>query len=236
MKAILFSLLGFSLFSASAQNSETRAVVGAYHSINLAGAVRVEMVKGEPGTVTFEALTEDIDFSGISATVKKGVLTIRVDKGAYQNKQYVIRVPAQIIQSVRVSTGARLKMSESLGSDMIDVRVAAGGDAWMRVAHKIVNATVSKGGHITLIGKADNLNAQITTGGTIGAYHCKANQVVANIKAGGDIFCQPIALLNAKISAGGNIYYFGEPKEIQQKIALGGKLNKMESIPEFKED
>jgi hypothetical protein len=236
MKFILMTLVvGFSM-QVAAQNTENRTITGTFHSLNLAGAVRVEVVLGTPGTITFRALREDMDFSGISTTIKKGVLHIRVEKGAYQDKQYVIVVPVQSLQAIQVSTGARCTVKESIGADQMDVRVGAGGQAWLRVAHKIVNATVSKGGHITLIGTADQLNAKIVTGGTIGAYHCKAKQVEASIKAGGDIFCQPIALLNAKISAGGNIYYYGEPKEILQKISLGGKLNKTEALPEFRED
>jgi len=83
---------------------------------------------------------------------------------------------------------------------------------------------VASGGVITVSGSTQNQDIVISTGGILNAKNFKSNQATISINAGGsaDIFAS--SFVDAKVRAGGEIYIYGKPKQINQKTVLGGTI------------
>jgi hypothetical protein len=241
MKKGLFFLLMMMAYAAQSQQVARQTITGTrsvepFTEINVSGPLSVEIIHGDAQQVAIEAEV-GVDASGIGAEVKKGVLHIQVNKGNYQDKYVVIHVTVTSLKSIKAKTGAKVRIPEPVSMNgALEASVQAGGYIWMKAGHKLLTVSVNQGGNITLFGETEMLSASIVTGGTIAGYHCKAKTVEASVKAGGDLFCQPIEILNAKITAGGSIFYYGKPATLNDKVQLGGKLIQIDALPEFRED
>ncbi len=235
MRYSLLFLFGLAYVSSFSQQIQERKVEP-FEGITASGPVEVEIRYGDQQLVSITTPGNE-DVSNLTTKVKNGVLTIGSDKGNYQDKNIKVLVVTSKIEEIKVRTGARVKVPELPNNKdaCVSLTVIAGGLIWFRAEHKAVEARVSQGGNITLFGSAQILDAAIATGGTIAGYHCKAETVHAAVKAGGDLFCQPIEFLSANIFSGGSIYYFGKPKSMTDKIKLGGKILQIDALPEFEE-
>lgn len=224
------------LISVATTWGQTREVrtPGAFTEVIANGTVNVRIEPGEKREVILES-EENLEFEGIVTDIKGKALTVRIDRGNYKDKRYVVRVITPELNEVRARTGAEVKIPKPIGSNSIEVSVMAGGQVWLKVDHDLVDLSVKQGGSITVFGATDVLNASVLTGGTIASYQCSAQHVNATVRAGGDIFCRPVITLKGKASVG-NVYYLGDPETVDVNTVLGSKLEKATSIPEFKED
>lgn len=82
----------------------------------------------------------------------------------------------------------------------------------------------SSGAQITVKGDAEIMEAVLRAGSELDAQHLKTKQTTVSLNAGGDARVYATDLVNAKVRAGGTIYVHGKPRELDQKVVLGGNV------------
>lgn len=229
-----FLLLLLSPLISLASNSDLREMES-FIKLNITGPIEVEYEPGDTYSVHLQAKGE-YNLENIVTKVEKNELKINVSKGKTEGMDLLITVTAPELKEIRSATGAKLICHEMIEIDHVELRAFAGGEIWLKYAAKSIEATVNQGGHITIFGNTDKLIASVNTGGTIAATHCVAQNAEARVKAGGDIFTQPVRKLDAKVTAGGTIHYYGDPEEEKTKTTLGGSIEAVKKVPEFRED
>jgi hypothetical protein len=81
-------------------------------------------------------------------------------------------------------------------------------------------------GKIKIEGTATNQDVSIGTGGILEAEKLETNQTTIKITTGGEAEIRASAYVDAQVRAGGSILIFGNPTQIDQKIVLGGTIEK----------
>lgn len=195
--------------------------VDLFTKIKASGHVKVKIKKGDKHKVV---VNSDIELDKFKVEVKKGELQVGTIDGKYKDAVPEVTVYVKDIYSIRAFGHAEIDFLENYEVDKIELEAQAGGHLRIKCIVNKIEATISQGGRITLSGKTEYLEATVNTGGVIAGFGISSNNVVARIKAGGEIFVHPKTFLDAKVIAGGTITYKGAPETLKSKTTAGGKI------------
>ena len=106
----------------------------------------------------------------------------------------------------------------------MDVSAKEGAEIHLNLDVNKVNVKTVTGGIIVLEGKATNQDIVVTTGGVVENKDLVTDQTTVNISAGGSAEVYAKVLVDAKIKAGGTVFIYGKPKQINKKTILGGTI------------
>ena len=132
------------------------------------------------------------------------------------------------IESIDVSEGSIVSSKETFKQTTIDLNSKEGGE--INVILDVDNAKVRavSGGTIKVSGEASNQVANLGSGGILRAKGLHTSQTTISVSAGGNAEIYATTLVDAKVNAGGYIYIYGKPKQINQKTVLGGRIEEKE--------
>ena len=81
---------------------------------------------------------------------------------------------------------------------------------------------------VDLSGVGTNQEISVSTGGEYKARDLKSNMARITITAGGTVTLTAYETLYAKVSAGGKVFYAGNPNEIEEDVNAGGMIKNLE--------
>ena len=224
---LIVTLLVITSFGVKAGNFDVE--IDHFTGVLAMGNFKVTLKKGDVDKVEVINNDEDIIDEKIVCEVEKDVLKLRLKGDTYKERDIEIIVTYTDLSQITSKLGCRLTVEGEMGVDEIEFNSESGGKIKATVASKKVKASISAGGSIRLSGEVDEVEYKISAGGTIGAVSLKANEVKAQVTAGGEIICSVKSVLAIKITSGGNVAYIGDPEGYEQNITLGGKITKMKN-------
>jgi cytoskeletal protein CcmA (bactofilin family) len=80
------------------------------------------------------------------------------------------------------------------------------------------------GGIITVSGTVNTQEIVINSGGAFNGKKLQAKETKVKVMAGGSADVNTTDILEAKVTAGGNIYVYGNPKDVKKNKFAGGKI------------
>lgn len=186
----------------------------------------VYLEKGSEYSVVVEADENIIDLADIY--VKGNTLKIYCEHNisrASSKKVFVTYVDN--LTSIRASSGADIITKEILKGEDLSLNVSSGGSIKTEAIVRNINTDVSSGGSIRIAGSSEQLDADVSSGGTINARELKAKYANASASSGGNIDLRVTDKLRARASSGGDIDYWGNPKEVDKpkKSYSGGSVD-----------
>jgi hypothetical protein len=237
-KSILSFLLLAGLVSASfAQktindsNAEKRNVSG-FHGIDVATGIELVLTKGSTEDVAVSASKPEYR-DKIVTEVVNGILKIHYETklGAVnrvnETKGLKAWVSYKILDLLRVSTGAEVKIEGRLETTSLELNANTGGLVAGEVNIGTLKVNQSTGSKITLTGKVDKLEAEGDTGSKFMGEDLQANSCDVHMSTGAGLFISVEKELNVKASTGGYIKYKGNAGIREIKTNTGGNVSKI---------
>nr|WP_315147299.1 head GIN domain-containing protein [uncultured Flavobacterium sp.] len=128
------------------------------------------------------------------------------------------------IESIDASEGSYVSSDLPFIQTILSVNAKEG--AQIKVEFDTEKATIRavSGGILDLTGKTNNQTITIASGGVLEAKDLISSQTTVNVSAGGKAEIHATTLVDAKVKAGGSIYIYGKPKQINQETILGGTI------------
>ena len=166
---------------------------------------------------------------GIEVVNKNGELKLRMPfPKLLSGDDISIQLYYKRIESIDVSEGSIVSSKETFKQTTIDLNSKEGGE--INVILDVDNAKVRavSGGTIKVSGEASNQVANLGSGGILRAKGLHTSQTTISVSAGGNAEIYATTLVDAKVNAGGYIYIYGKPKQINQKTVLGGRIEEKE--------
>jgi hypothetical protein len=124
------------------------------------------------------------------------------------------------IEGIDVNEGAYVSSDETFDATIMDLSAREGAEMHLNLDVNKVNIKAVTGGIIVLEGKASNQDVVIMTGGILESKDLVTDQTT--ISAGGNAEIYATVLVDAK-KAGGSVFVYGNPKQINKDI-LGGTI------------
>ena len=207
-----------------AQNPITKDV-GEFSEVKVFDLINVTMIKSDKNQVTIAGKNK----RDVEVINKNGTLKIRMNiEESYDGNNTEIILYYSSVDTIDANEGAVITVNETLEQFEIELKAQEGGKITAQVKATETYIKAVTGGIINLSGVSKRQNVTIFTGGIYEAEDFKTESTKINVNAGGDARVNASELVQVKVRAGGDVYIYGNPKEIDEKRVLGGRVKRMQ--------
>lgn len=198
--------------------------LGEFDTVKVYDKLSVKLVQSSENKVVIKGARE----AEVEAVNKNGILKLRMPfPKLLSGNDLDITLYYKRIELIDVNEGAEVTSKETLKATSFKVSAQEGGKINVDLNVDKLKVSSVSGGEITATGTADNLDASLGAGGYFLGSKLATSQTKVSVSAGGKADVNASTLVDAKVSAGGSIYIYGKPKQINQKTVFGGKIEEV---------
>jgi len=198
--------------------------LGDFDTVKVYDKLSVKLVQSSENKVVVKGARE----AELEVVNKNGVLKLRMPfPKLLSGNDLEVTLYYKHLELIDVNEGAEVTSKETLKATSFKVSAQEGGKINVDLNVDKLKVSSVSGGEITVTGKADNLDAGLGAGGYFLGSKLATSQTKVSVSAGGKADVNASTLVDAKVSAGGSIYIYGKPKQINQKTVFGGKIEEV---------
>ncbi|KQB38888.1 head GIN domain-containing protein [Flavobacterium aquidurense] len=198
--------------------------LGDFDTVKVYDKLSVKLVQSSENKLVIKGARE----AELEAVNKNGILKIRMPfPKLLSGNDLEVTLYYKHIELIDVNEGAEVTSNETLKATSFKVSAQEGGKINVDLDVDKLKVSSVSGGEIIATGKADNLDASLGAGGYFLGSKLSTSQTKVSVSAGGKADVNASTLVDAKVSAGGSIYIYGKPKQINQKTVFGGKIEEV---------
>lgn len=207
-----------------AQNSIEKEV-GEFSTLKVYDLIDVELIKSDKN----KAEITGINANDVIINNKNGTLKIKMKfEEIFDGNNIKIKLYYTSLDEIDVNEGAKVHSKEDIKQFEIDLRAQEGGIINVPVNVTYTNVKTVTGGIVTSSGKSKSQDISVSTGGEYHGKNLKTDTTEVSIKAGGEAYVNASKLVDIKITAGGDVFVYGNPETVNESKALGGRVKRMD--------
>lgn len=198
--------------------------VGEFTEVKVFDLINVIMIKSDKNQVIIEGRNR----RNVEVLNKNGILKIRMElEESYDGNDVDIVLYYTSVEVIDANEGAEIKVDGIINQFDIKFKAQEGGLIAANVEATYTNVRAVTGGIINLTGQSKNQNITIYTGGIYNGSSLKTANTEVSINAGGEAKVYASNFVEVRVRAGGDVYIYGNPKQIDEKTVLGGRIKRM---------
>jgi len=195
--------------------------LGDFSDIKVFDKLKVELIPSSENKAEITGNRE----SEVEFVNKNGELKIRMPfPKLLSGDDITIKLYFRNIESITASEGSFVSCDTRFKQTIMDLSAKEGAQINIDLDVEKVNVKAVTGGIIELSGKALNQDVVIMSGGILQSKELHTSQTSINVSAGGNAEIHASSLVDAKVKAGGSIYIYGSPKQINKETLFGGTI------------
>lgn len=170
------------------------------------------------------------DQDEVNISNKNGLLKIRMEFDNFMDggEAKATLYYTEDLTLIDANENAKIKSDETLKGERVEIKVQEGGYVDLEVNLADLYTKSISGGEITLTGKAKIQEIMVNTGGKVYNKTLDTDDTTVVVNAGGRADVKASERVKAKVRAGGSIYIYGNPKEVDRDKVFGGKIKIMD--------
>jgi len=151
-----------------------------------------------------------------------GQLTIESNKNINSGTREIKLYYSSELNSIKTSSGAAVSSYEVFEQEKITLDASSGSEINLQLKTKNTMADCSSGAEISLEGTTIYFEGEASSGSEINAKKLKTKECIVEASSGASIEIYNEDTINADVSSGGNIDYYGSPQKVKQKKSISG--------------
>lgn len=200
--------------------------VTTYTKLKVNGPFEVDLVSGEPGTISIEGDENILQLTTIE--VAEGILSIST-----QNEQPVnpsrgnkirIKVPFKSMEHIALIGCGSINSGRTLKSENFKATVDGPGTINATIKADNTEVWVLGSGTINISGTSQKFTCRIAGSGTVKANGLEAKNVIASVSGAGEAKVNSTKAITGRIVGSGNIAFSGRPEETDLKFSGSGNF------------
>ena len=218
MKKVLIIAFVFAIQFANAQVNRN---LGDFDQVKVFDKITVKLIAANENKMVITGSRAD----EVEAVNKNGDLKIRMPfPKLLSGDDIIVKLYFKNLESISVSEGSFVSSEADFKQTTLDLNAKSGGEIKLVLDLDKVNVKAFAGGIVSISGKATNQNVTITSGGILNAKNLHTSQTSISVSAGGQSEIHASTLVDAKVKAGGSIFIYGKPKQINKEVFIGGTI------------
>ena len=220
MKTISTLLIAFITFSAFSQRMVEKNI-GDFDELKVFDLIEVNLIPSEENKVVIKGKnTESVKIINDNGKLK---IRMQLDE-RFDGEETFVEVHYTEINIIDANEGSIIVANEAISQNKIELRSQEG--AKIRVGLKVnyIEMKAVTGGIIEASGLAKSQDITIRTGGIIEAMDLQTQDTNLKLFAAGEAEINASDKANIKVTAGGNVTVYGNPKEVKKKSFAGGTV------------
>lgn len=196
-----------------------------FSEIKVFDLIEAELIKAEKNQVIITgANIDDVKI----LTDDDGVLKIRMmTKTRFNGDDTNVKIYYTNVNILDANEGAKITSNGVFRQKSITVRCQEGGEVYVDLDTEIATFKSVSGGSVNVSGSANFQEITVNSGGGFRGKELKSLKTEVNVTAGGVAEVNARDNVIAKVTAGGTINIYGNPKNVEKKKRLGGKITVM---------
>ena len=220
MKLVTFVISLFISISLFSQNPK-EITVQDFTTVKVYDLIHISLVKSDQNKVVISGQDAD-DVEIIS---KNNILKVRMKfERTFDGTKTFVAVHYTTLDVIDGNEGSKIVGNELIEQNSIELRAQEG--AILKIGLDVKNLEVRSvtGGIIETKGKAKSQDITINTGGIYQGKQLNTKDTKVKIRAAGEADINASETVDARITAGGDIYIYGNPKNVKKKQTFGGRI------------
>jgi hypothetical protein len=218
MKKLVLVIIAFVAQTSFAQVTKD---LGEFSDIKVFDRLNVNLISSDENKIVINGNRE----GEVEIVNNNGELKLRMPfPKLLSGEDISIKLYFKNIEAISASEGSYVSSEYNFKQTIMDLNAREGAEINIDLDVDKVNVKAVTGGIIELSGKASNQDVSILTGGILNSKELYTSQTTINIAAGGNAEIHASTLVDAKIKAGGSIYIYGSPKQINKETLFGGSI------------
>lgn len=195
--------------------------LGDFNSVKVFDKIKVELISSSENKISITGNKAE----QVETVNKNGELKIRMsfDK-LLSGEDIVVKLYFKKLEEISASEGGEVGCKTVFKQTSLALKATSGAVINIKADVDKINVNVNAGGIIALSGKASNQDVTITSGGVLNSKNLYSSQTTISVSAGGKATINATNLVDAKVKAGGSIYIYGKPKQINKQTLFGGTI------------
>ena len=220
MRALLFILIGIISIKGISQDIVDKEV-GEFREIKVYDLIEVNLIQSDEYRIYIKGENVyDIKWVNKDGTLK---LKMQLEK-KFSGDKTLIEVYYRDLDVVDSNEGSRIVFNEMIEQDDIELRAQEGGRIRAGIKVDYLNVKAVTGGLIEAFGMADRQDISLNTGGMFRGQELKTDRSSVKISAGGEAQLHASSRVSIDVTAGGDVYVYGNPKEVEKNTFAGGRI------------
>ena len=202
-------------------NAQVNRNLGDFDEVKVFDKITVKLIAANENKIVVTGSRAD----EVESVNKNGELKIRMPfPKLLSGDDIVVNLYFKNLESISVSEGSFVSSDVDFKQTTLDLNAKSGGEIKLDLDVDKVNVKAYAGGIVSISGKATNQNVTITSGGILNAKNLQTSQTSISVSAGGQSEIHASTLVDAKVKAGGSIFIYGKPKQINKEVFIGGTI------------
>ena len=131
------------------------------------------------------------------------------------------------LEGVEASEGSYVNSEKPIKTISFNLNAKEGADIRIVLDVKKASVRATSGGKIRISGTTVNQEVVMSSGAELQAKNFVSEQTTISLSAGGSADIFATEFVEAKVRAGGDVYIYGSPKQINQKVVMGGTITEV---------
>ena len=197
---------------------------GYFNAIKVSTGIDVYLTQGNKESIKVEA--DDNLHEYIKTEIDGNTLKVYSKANIRSAEAKKVYVTIKDVEELSASSAGDLIGETLIKSDELSLSVSSAGDIKINVEVNKLKCRISSSGDINIEGVADELEADLSSAGDLKAYDLKTRIADVSTSSAGDARITVTEELRARASSAGDIYYQGNPKQVNAHSSSAGGIHK----------
>lgn len=204
--------------------AQVKKNVGEFNKVKVFDRITVELIASNEEKVEINGSRS----SEVEIVNKNGELKIRMSAGKLLDGEDIdAKVYFKKLTAIDANEGSFVGCDKVFKQPSIYASAQEGAQVTLKLEVDKAEIKAATGGTIKLSGTANYQEVSLGAGGLLEARNLKTVKTSVNVKAGGKAEVYASKSIDARVTAGGNIVIYGNPKEVKRKTTLGGTIEEI---------
>jgi hypothetical protein len=229
LTAILVSMVfGSCIFTGSIEGNgkvveDTRDLED-FDKISVTRGMNVYITQGPIQKVVVKADENLLDV--IETSVSDGTLKVSCNRGIRKAESNKVLVTIPNIDLLKTTAGSNVFADDTLNLRTLEIKSTAGSNIKLVLIAGELNVSAMAGSNVFLNGSSESFTAKANSGSNVKAGDLRAATCDLKASSGANIWINVQKELNAGVSSGANVFYYGNPETTNIEKSSGGNVIK----------
>ncbi|RKN83418.1 DUF2807 domain-containing protein [Ulvibacterium marinum] len=226
MKKLVYLVLALSIsVNVLAQRANTKKLEK-FTEVKAYDRIVVDLVKSNENKLVITGDDQDeVDISN-----KNGLLKIKMEFDNFMDggEAKATLYYTETLVLLDANENAKITSDETLTGNRVEIKTQEGGHIDLKIDVADLYTKSVSGGEVSLTGQAKTQEVMVNTGGQVYNKALDTDETIVTVNAGGRADVKASEKVQAKVRAGGSIYIYGNPKDVERNKVFGGKIKVMD--------
>ena len=223
MKKITLILAIIIGFLSNAQETIEKTI-GEFSTVKVYDLINLKMIKSNEDKVVISGKNRN----DVEVVNKNGKLKIRMNiQESYDGDNTVVILHYTSVDVIDANEGSKVVVNQPIKQYEIDLKVQEGAKITVELMTTYANFRAVTGGIINVTGSSKNQDISIYTGGVFKGEEFITERTEVSVSAAGEAYINATELAEVRIKAGGDVFIYGNPKQVDESRVLGGRIKRM---------